>query len=401
MDLHSPQNFWPLKNGLLQNLPSLQKNLKTDVVIIGAGVTGALVANALCDRGERVIIVDKRHCAHGSTAASTALLQYEIDKPLHQLIKLTDLDTALRSYRLCLKAILDLEKISKKIPIDPHFKFKPSFQFASAISHLPKLEEEFKLRKKHQISKVDFLDEVDIKKKYGFSKPAGLLSRDGAEVDPFRLTHGLIKKHDQHSLQVFDNTTVVDIIHHLKSVEIKTNTGYTIKAKKLVIACGYESQNYLPKKVEILHSTYAIVSEVVNQKNLWYKNSLIWETAMPYLYIRTTADNRILVGGKDDAFSNPIKRDQRLPAKARGLEKSFQKLFPKINFRKDYQWAGTFCETKDGLPYIGSIPQRLNTYFALGFGGNGITFSLVAADIITDLISGRQNEDAKLFSFTR
>jgi glycine/D-amino acid oxidase-like deaminating enzyme len=174
-----------------------------------------------------------------------------------------------------------------------------------------------------------------------------------------------------------------------------------VEAKQLVIACGYESQQYLPKKIEKLYSTYSIISEPLYTKDFWHQNALIWETANPYLYMRPTADQRILVGGKDDAFYNPSKRDANLPRKTKQLENSFSKLFPHIPFRTDFAWAGTFASTKDGLPYIGSIPERPHTWFALGFGGNGITFSLIAAQIISDLLSGKNNANSKLFTFDR
>jgi glycine/D-amino acid oxidase-like deaminating enzyme len=128
---------------------------------------------------------------------------------------------------------------------------------------------------------------------------------------------------------------------------------------------------------------------------------LIWETARPYLYLRTTHDKRILIGGKDDGFSDPRKRDRALPAKAKALEQAFKKLFPNIHFRTDFKWAGTFASTKDGLPFIGSLPGKPHTYYALGFGGNGITFSVLAAQIITRMALGLQDDDARLFSFNR
>ena len=90
-----------------------------------------------------------------------------------------------------------------------------------------------------------------------------------------------------------------------------------------------------------------------------------------------------------------------LPAKAKALEQAFRKLFPAIHFRTDFKWAGTFASTKDGLPYIGCLPNKPHTYFALGFGGNGITFSVLAAQIITRMALGLQDDDARLFNFNR
>lgn len=76
-------------------------------------------------------------------------------------------------------------------------------------------------------------------------------------------------------------------------------------------------------------------------------------------------------------------------------------MFPDLSFKVDFSWAGTFAETEDGLPYIGSIKQLPNTYFALGYGGNGITFSQIAAEILSDLLLGVKNKDAKIYSFDR
>jgi glycine/D-amino acid oxidase-like deaminating enzyme len=141
--------------------------------------------------------------------------------------------------------------------------------------------------------------------------------------------------------------------------------------------------------VESLQSTFAIASEPLAKNKIWYENSLIWETAIPYLYLRTTTDQRIIIGGKDDKFLSSGNRDSKIHAKTRLLEKSFSKLFPNIIFNNDFQWAGCFATTKDGLPYMGTIVQRPHTLFALGFGGNGITYSLIAAQAITQKILGK------------
>lgn len=88
MNLHSTSPYWLLRHGIINSYPSLNADLKIGIIIIGAGISGALVANQLCKAGYNVVIVDRRHAGMGSTAVSTSLLQYEIDKPLHQLIGL-------------------------------------------------------------------------------------------------------------------------------------------------------------------------------------------------------------------------------------------------------------------------------------------------------------------------
>jgi glycine/D-amino acid oxidase-like deaminating enzyme len=400
MDLRSDYPYWLLKDGIIRTYPSLKKNIKTDIVVLGSGITGALVSHKLVEAGKEVVVVDRRHVGMGSTAASTALLQYEIDVPLHELINKVGEKNAIRSYCLCIDAIKELEKITEGINGDAEFLRKPSLLFSSYLKDVSQLEKEFEARKKAGIS-VDWLDASDLKRLFAIDKSAGILSRDGAEVNAYVLTHELLQYSTKMGLQVFDHTEITNINHERNAVSLQTADGYFIRCKKLVIACGYESQRYLSKKMEQFHSTYTIASEPIPANEFWYKNSLIWETARPYLYLRTTQDHRIIIGGKDEAFSNPKKRDAILGIKVIQLEKAFKKLFPSIPFKTDFKWAGTFASTKDGLPYIGTIAQRPNTYFALGYGGNGITFSVIAANLIRDAIIGKNNPDALIFSFYR
>lgn len=402
MDLHSSYPFWLIKEGLIHSYPSLEDNKDTEVVIIGAGITGALMAYYLGKAGIKVIMVDKRHVGMGSTCASTGLLQYEIDTPLHKLISMVGEANAVRSYELCVQAIKRIHELIQTIGAEVDFETKPSFQYASSRNHVKDLRKEFELRKQFKLSEVAWLEAADVKRKFSFAAPAGLLSTDGAQVNAYKLTHCLLTYCGQHfDLQVYDTTEVVKFITTHKGIELKMRAGQRIKAKKLIVCAGYESENYLSKKVEIRNSTYAIISKIMTAEHFWYEDSLIWETAMPYLYMRTTKEHRVLVGGHDDKFYNPEKRDRKLKSKAKQLVQDLKRKFPHIPFEMDFAWAGTFCGTKDGLPYIGNVADRPNTYFSLGFGGNGITFSLIAAEIICDVLQGKANSDTAIFSFGR
>ncbi|HYD21089.1 MAG TPA: FAD-dependent oxidoreductase [Flavipsychrobacter sp.] len=400
MDLISEHPYWLMRNGIPHSYPSLQKDVSADIAIIGTGISGTLTAYYLGKAGYKVVQADRRHAAMGSTVASTSLLQYEIDTPMHDLAEKMGEVNAVRCYQLCLEAIYELRRTCAPFSKHVGFKLRPSLQYASHRKDIEPLRREYELRKKHGF-KLRWLETEEIRKLFGLEAKAALLSSDAAEADAYFATHHLLQSCLRMGNQVYDNTNVTKIYHKRDGVLLNTDTGYTIKAKKLVIACGYESIHYIPFKVAKLYSTYAIVTEPVDKKLLWHKRSLIWETAMPYMYYRITGDNRILIGGKDDDFYNPDKRDASVKRKAKQLENAFKKKFPNIPIRTDFRWAGTFAGTADGLPYIGTLKETPNTYFALGFGGNGITFSLVAAKIICDIISGKENKDAELFSFNR
>ena len=400
MDVRTESPFWLMKNGYLETYFSLTEDIKTDFVIIGGGISGALLTRSLVMRGSSVVLVDRRHMAMGSTSASTALLQYDIDRTLHELIAILGEKTAVRAYELSLKALLDLEKIALKLKIDNEFQSPSSIRFAKYKKDVPFIENEFEARKKHGFD-VELWDEKKAAKHFPFSAPAALYTRPSATADPYRLTHGLLRDGVKRGARVFDKTGVKNIERLNKSVVIHTSQGHKIRAKKVIIACGYESVNYIPMKLATLSSTYAIASEPLLTKDIWFENCTFWNTSEPYTYGRTTADNRIIFGGEDEPFYDPAKRDKLLAAKTEKLAKQFVKMFPDLPFKVDYSWAGTFIETDDGLPYIGTIKQLPHAYFALGYGGNGITFSQLAADILTDLLLGKENKDAAIFSFDR
>ena len=400
MDVRTESPFWLMKNGYLETYFSLTEDIKTDFVIIGGGISGALLARSLIMKGASVVLVDRRHMAMGSTSASTALLQYDIDRTLHELIGILGEKTAVRAYELSLKALLDLEKIAVKLKIDNEFQSRSSIRFATYKKDVSFIENEFAARKKHGFE-VDLWDEKKAAKHFPFPAPAALYTRPSATADPYRLTHGLLLDAIKRGAKVFDKTGVKNIERLKESVVIHTSQGHKIRAKKVIVACGYESVNYIPMKLATLSSSYALVSEPLPTKNIWFENCTFWTTSDPYTYGRTTADNRIIFGGEDEPFYDPAKRDKLLAAKTEKLAKQFVKMFPELPFTVDYSWAGTFIETDDGLPYIGKIKQLPHTYFALGYGGNGITFSQLAADILTDLLLGKDNKDATIFSFGR
>ncbi|NMH27337.1 NAD(P)/FAD-dependent oxidoreductase [Flavobacterium silvaticum] len=397
MKLNSGYPFWLIRDGLPFTYPKLDKDISCDLLILGGGISGALVRYSLIQAGLDPVLIDGRTIGLGSTCASTALLQYEIDTPLHQLREMIGIEKADRAFHLCNQSITDIASIANKIG-HSDFEYKDSLYFAAYKKDVPFLKKEFEARKQAGFN-VKWIDEKEVRDAFGFSSPAAILSHHGAQLDAYAFAHSLLQQCPD--CRIFDRTPVVQVDHHDKGVTLTTASGNTIKCKTLIYATGYEVEQMLGPSVVKLLSTYAVISEQYNKSDFWNDGTLLWNTADPYLYLRTTSDGRILIGGRDVDFYNPAKRDKMLPKKVRQLTSDFQKLFPDKAFIPEFSWTGTFGSTKDGLPYIGKHPDYKNAYFALGFGGNGITFSQVAAVILADILTGRENPDVDLFSFGR
>ena len=400
MNLTSSHPFWSINNGLPANYPSLQRNVACDAVVIGGGITGALVAVHLAEAGIKTLVLDKRDIGTGSTSGSTGLLQYEIDVPLRELVKRVGPAAATRSYELCRRAIGKLEQLVARLRIDCGFERKPSLFMARHQREIPELREEFQLRRKMGIE-LEFYDSPAIRARFPFSRSAALFSQDGGQVDPHRLTHGLLAAGIRAGLEVCDRTKMTRLEQTRRGVRITTHNGCQITARRAVIAAGFESKALLNAEAGTLKSTYALISEPLPKISEWHQHCLIWESGSPYLYLRTTPEGRIIVGGEDEDFVNAKRRDALISRKTQTLVKKFGRLFPDLPLEVAYAWAGTFGETKDGLAYIGVHPRFPHVYFALGYGGNGITFSVIAAEIIRDYFLNRTNRDARLFRFSR
>jgi len=400
MNLKEGYPYWLIKSGLPVNYPKLDHVLKTEVLIIGGGISGALSAWFLTMAGVECTVVDARTIGMGSTCASTSLLQYELDKPLCELSKIIGDKKANRVYTMCYEAIDGLNSISKKIKFN-EFENHNSLYFAAEKQDINLIEREYKARMEAGI-KVELLDKKDIKKLYEFSAPAAILSSQGAITNAYMYTHALHKSAMAKGLKVYDRTRITSKRYKKDGVQLNTKQGYTIHAKKVINATGYEVTEFINKKIVKLQSTYALASENIREPQpVWKTGVMLWNTAKPYLYMRLTSDNRVIIGGRDENFYDPEARDKMLKNKTRLLAKDFMKLFPSIELIPEYSWTGTFGSTKDSLPYIGTYSKTPHTYYALGFGGNGIVFSFLAAEIIRDMILGKPNKDSSLFSFDR
>lgn len=376
------------------------QDLECEVLVLGAGITGALCAYQLVKAGMDVAVLDKRDVASGSTSASTAMLQYEIDTPLTDLIERMGKADANRAYQVCLESIGKIATLCEEIGYPCGFTWKSSAYLASREKDVPGLQAEYAARREAGIE-LDFLSQADVEARFSFSRPAALLSKVAAEVDVYQLTHRLLQRSQEMGGRIFDRTQMASYEMGKEHVTLTTGTGVKARAKWIVFATGYEVVEVLKRDIVNLNSSFAFISEPIERFPGWWEKCLLWETARPYFYMRTTVDGRAIVGGEDSSYRNPVRRDAALKKKAAKLEKRFREMFPSIELQPAYAWAGTFGETKDGLAYIGSVPELPRCLFSLGFGGNGITYSVIAAEIVRDSIRGKQHPDARLFRFDR
>jgi glycine/D-amino acid oxidase-like deaminating enzyme len=374
----------------------LRRDLVTEVLVVGAGISGALIAEAL-SADHQVTIVDRRGPVSGSTPASTTLIAYEIDTPLTKLRRKIGREKADRAWQRSRLAVDALRARTRELGIDCDLEDRDSLYLAGDILDAEALERECEARRAIGLESV-FLKRRALKERFGIARAAGLLAFDDMTADPRRMTSGYLRKAVERGAEIFAPAEVTDVESHGRGHIATTKGGPTIRCRVLIFATGYEFPKFVPLKGHSIASTYAIATKPQPGK-LWPERCLIWEASEPYLYLRTTRDGRVICGGEDEDFSDAETRDALIPKKIAAIERKLHRLLPAIDPKADFAWAGAFGASDTGLPRIGAVPGRKNCFAVLGFGGNGITYSRIAADIIRAALAGDKDPDADLYAF--
>ena len=364
----------------------LTENLSCDALIVGAGITGSLVAERLTRQGLDVIIVDRELPGRGSTAASTSMLLWEIDRPLRELSEIYGFDRAARAYRASRDAVAGLQSLVWRLGIACDLRDKDSLYLAAGEGSA-ELVEEHRWRARAGLP-GDFIDHAMLLERFGITRAGAIVSPGAADADPMRLAHGLLRTALARGARLFEaEAAAFDSAG--RSVSVGLANGREIEARSVVLATGYVMPDVVQSTVHEVSSSWAIAT-VPQPQNVWHDGTLIWEDAKDYLYARTTAAGRIIIGGEDSTeIIEPEARDSAIPEKSRVLARRLTALWPAAKSDIEFRWAGTFDTTKDGLPLIGPVPGARGVYAAYGYGGNGITFSFLAARLIGDLIAGK------------
>jgi glycine/D-amino acid oxidase-like deaminating enzyme len=401
MDLHDGDPFWLRRDGLLAVYPPLLEDVRCDVVVVGGGITGSLIALELSGRGLDVVVLDRREIACGSTAASTSMLQYEIDELLVDLTDALGREAAEVAYTECARGIDLVDEATRKVGDACGFRRSPSVYAAVRPRDVELLRRELDARAEAGFD-VAWLEGQELRDRWGVVGHAAIESAAGGSVDPFRLAHACLGVVLDRGGRVHDRTAVTGYERTRRGITVQTDRGSAVRARWCVVATGYEVATLLPELPIDLNSSFALVSEPVDGLAERYPDGLLfWEHADPYLYGRTTDDGRFLVGGRDARYRAPVRRRRALPTKARALERDIRRRTPDLSLEVAFEWAGTFAETPDGLAYLGGHPEHPRMQFALGFGGNGITYSALAAQYLADAIEGRPDPRAEVFRLDR
>lgn len=396
-DLRTGTPFWLSCPGASVNHRADPGKEHVDVIVVGAGISGALLAEALTRAGRSVLVVDRRTPVRGSTPASTAMIQHEIDVPLTALRKLMPPRTANAAWRRSVRAVVDLIALTADLGIDCSLQPKPALYLAGNQMDGKALKAEASARRRIGI-RAEFLPPARLLEDFGMARDGAILSHDSASANPAQLAAGLLRAAQKRGAVIAAPVEITDFAELPSGVALATADGRVLTADHAVFCTGYEFLEAMQSPLHKVTSTWAIATKELDDMPAWMRDMIVWEASDPYLYFRADPSGRLIAGGEDEETSEKNSRSSVLRRKSRQIAAKLEDLTGVPVGKPDFRWAAPFSVTEDGLPIIDRVKGHERVFAIMGFGGNGITFSMIAAQIVMAAIGGHRDPDAHLFA---
>lgn len=354
----------------LPHFGALQKDVKTDVLIIGGGIAGILCAYMLAKAGVNYVLVEAKEICSGITQNTTAKITTQHGLIYHKLIRKFGPE-ATRMYLEANQAALEQYRtLCQNIDCD----FQTLDSFVYTLDAKDRLEQE-----------MDALQKIGYPAKFEEKLPLPLVVagavrfENQAQFHPLKFIFAIAQ-----GLQIFENTKVLE----LKPDQALTANG-TITAEKMIVATHFP---FLNKHGSYFLKLYQHRSYVLALKNAQNVEGMYVDASKTGMSFRNYGDLLLLGGGSH--------RTGKAGGNWNELTDFARRSYPAS--QEAYRWATQDCMTLDGIPYIGQYSKRTpNLYVATGFNKWGMTSSMVAAMILTDLVLGKDNPYVPVFSPSR
>jgi len=384
--------------------PVLRSHREVELAIVGGGLSGALIALYMAEAGVSVALIEGSRTSRGSTAASTALLLQEPDMDLGDLTDRYGLAASRRIWQISRGAARDLVETLRRHRIACGLTKRPSIYYTTNLTKVGDLKQELALRGASGLP-GKWLTPGALRRRTGMTGAGAIETSGNAQLDPYRASVGLLDAAQRAGAEIYEQSPVNRVRQMTSGVRLHTPRG-SIDAAKVVVATGYATPQFRPLAGRFdLRHTYVLATKPLNarqKREVGLGPVMLWDTERPYHYLRWTPDHRLLLGGSDRPVKPGARRSAMFVAATRELREYFECLFPALaEVAIDYAWEGLFAMTPDSLPYIGPHRRYPNHLFALGYGGNGMTFASLSARILREQWQGVATADHDLFAFGR
>ena len=372
----------------------LDKNIECDYLIVGGGIDGAITAYYFAQNNFDAVLIEKHRLGYMNTSCATAILEYQLDMHANDLTAYFKKEEIVKIYYLGLKALDDIDKIIKQLGNFCHYSKRDTLIFTTKKSEVKELEREARFRQNNNLN-IEFVDEKN--NPFPFFLRAGIIAKNGgAEFNPYLFEKQLIENVDK-KIRIFEHTEATEIIKLKDSYKLITNYGIEIKFKKIICTTGYNTALFTKKELCTKFVSYTITSEKLKDK-LWQNCELLQDNSTPYHYMRLSDDNRLIIGGEDTLLKGDKIKGKKAEKKYKKLKKYAQNMFPELEMTNfEYEFCGLFSSTSNNLSIVGTLEEDDGIFYNLGYGANGILYSVYGAQNIVKLLKKEAFDDCLKF----
>ena len=380
---------------------SLKQDIKTDAVIVGAGIAGLSIARTLAMEGKRCVVIDRGNIGNGETGRTSAHLSTSLDSRYFNLLETRGAETTRLIAQSHSSAINHIEKIVRRENIDCNFKRVNGYLFLHPSDRIKSLQKEFEATRWAGLCTELISDTPGIRLKEAIS----LKFPWQAQFNPLKYLKGLCRTIERYGGRIYTNTQAIKIDR-----EGVTTDQYRINANHVVVATHVPFNEHLRTHIKQFRSrTYVVAAQIPKGR---LEPALLWDTGendscwsvCPYHYVRvqsfSATHDLLICGGEDHSISAKEIDGSEESERLINLEAWTRHHFPMVEDLA-YRWSGEVMIPVDAIGYIGRNLGEQNVYIVSGGAGNGLTHGALAGTLIPDLIAKRKNPYEELYSLTR
>lgn len=355
----------------------LEENVHIKNVVIGAGMAGILIAYLLQEQGQEVVILEAETVASGQTGGTTAKITSQHNLIYAYLIEKFGEEKAIQYARANEKAIREYERIVEKENIDCRFRRCSSYLYTEQPERVAEIENEVQAARICGID-AEFTKETELP----FSVEGAVRFQGQAQFQPLEFVKKISEK-----LMIYEHSRVIRLEDHC----VFTEHGM-IEAEHVIFASHYPwilTPGYYFLR---MHQERSYVIALETKKELGGMYLGIDKEGYSFRGVEEEGKHIILLGGGSHRTGENIEGGKYDLLRSRANQ-----WYPE--HKELAHWSAQDCMPLDKIPYIGYFSADIpNWYVATGFGKWGMTSSMVAAEIITDMILGRENENEEVFA---
>ena len=385
------------------DFPRLRGAHTTDVVIVGAGLTGCVTAYACALAGLKTVVVEADRVGQGSAGRSAGLLLPEPGPAFRDIERAHGLRAARTAFESWRRASLDAAALLRRLNV--RCGLDPVTPLIVADSYDEKLlRREFDARAKAGIG-ATWLTRKLMTGLSAPEAPASIRMRDAFILDPYRACLGLAAAARTRGAVIAEQSRVRKVKVARKHVDVIVDGG-ELRASTVIVATGTATAEYRPLRRHFKRrESYLVLTEPLPaalRKQLGSRDTTFRDTRDPHRRVRWTADDRILVAGAAQDETPERMRSATLVQRTGQLMYELLTIFPVISgLMPEYGWELTGGETADGLMYIGPHRNYPRHLFALGSGGDSVTGAFLAARILVRALQEAPEKEDAVWGWTR